>query len=58
MRAALVAARNVLDEDRMVLLDCHTDCTGRVDEDGRSAAAVYDDALRQIDEAMGEEKRE
>lgn len=54
MRAALVAARSMIEADRLAPLDCHTDYTGRVDEEGRSAATVYDDALRQIDEATGE----
>jgi len=53
MRAALMAARSTIEADRLALLDCHTDYTGRVDDDGRSAATVYDDALRMIDSAMG-----
>lgn len=54
MRAALVAARNVLDEDRMVLLDAHTDQAGMVDADGAAAAAEYDAVLALIDAALGD----
>lgn len=54
MRAALTTARSVIELDRLALLDAHTDWQGRVDEAGPAAAAQYDEALRMIDEAMGE----
>lgn len=54
MRTALVEAMRVLSEDRAALIECHTDHEGHIDDDGRSAAEVYDKALRMIDEAMGE----
>jgi urease alpha subunit len=52
IRRALLAAKDVIQHDRAILLRSHSDAMGRVDGDARYWLEQYDKALTKIHAAL------